>query len=434
MNEKINAFMKLYGAAVSDREYNLFEAAQLREFRHSEILFHLLSFTLQGRHVFLERFLDRLSIDTTGWSFTQGDVFVSREEHLAGRPIDVLVRCPHHALIVENKCCNACDMDRQLRDYIENVKNEYKITDENLACLYLRRIDSLEKPSESSTGDGRHADMVTVSSYRELVLPWLRDDVLPNVPRASGVMVASLIAYIDVLESWSGERSRMLKDGQRAVAAFQQSFGCGQSDTYKLCSSELDRANNLSDEAVAALGLVKRTLWENDPTLNAYDLAEELKWMLKNNAYPYGRTAMRSQLDLGRLFDYSSVGRWYNVVKIERNVISPTGQEMRVRLHFNCQNVAADRLQESWLVYGGVCETLESIPALDKIMDALSTIGFRAVNDSGFFFAESEALGKQFRASASGRDKLWAIASKLAECCKVCSGALVGAGYSALVK
>ena len=72
--------------------------------------------------------------------------------------------------------------------------------------------------------------------------------------------------------------------------------------------------------------------------------------------------------------------------------------------------------------------------ALDKIMDALSTIGFRAVNDSGFFFAESEALGKRFRASASGRDKLWAIASKLADCCKVFSEALVGAGYSALVK
>ena len=434
MNEKINTFMKLYGAAVSDREYNLFEAVQLSEFRHSEILFHLLSFTMQGRHVFLERFLDRISIDTTGWSFTQGDVVVSREEHIAGRPIDVLVRCPHHALIVENKCCNACDMDRQLRDYIENVKNEYEITDENLACLYLRRIDSLEKPSDATTEDARHADMVTVSSYRELVLPWLRDDVLPSVPRASGVMVASLIAYIDVLESWSGERLRMLKDGHRAVASFQQAFGCGLSNTYKVCSSELDRAHDLSDEAVAALGLVKRTLWEDDPTLNAYDLAEELKWMLKNNAYPYGRTAMRNRLDLGSLFDYWSVGRWYNVVKIERNVLSPRGQEMRVRLHFNCQNITVDRSPENWLVYGGVCEPLESIPALEKIMDSLSAIGFKSVNDSGFFFAESEALGKQFEVSASGRDKLWAIASKLADCCKAFSEALVGAGYTALVK
>ena len=434
MNEKINTFMKLYGAAVSGQEYNLFEAAQLREFRHSEILFHLLSFTMQGRHVFLERFLDRISIDVTGWSFSQGDVVVSREEHLDGRPIDVLVRCPHHALIVENKCCNACDMDRQLKDYIESVKNEYDVTDENLSCLYLRRIDSLEEPSSASTGDEHHADMVTVSSYRELVLPWLRDDVLPNVPRASGVMVASLIAYIDVLESWSGERERLLRDGQRAVTSFRQAFGCEPSDTYKVCSSELERAGGLSDEAVAALGLVKRTLWEDDPTLNAYDMAEELKWMLKNNAYPYGRTAMRSRLDLGELFDYSSVGRWYNVVKIERNVLSPNGQEMRVRLHFNCQNVTADRLPESWLVYGGVCEVLENIPALDKVMASLSAIGFRAVNDSGFFFAESEELKKQFVVPASGRDKLWAIASKLADCCKVFSKTLIESGYTVLVK
>lgn len=434
MNEKINIFMKLCGAEVFGQEYNLFEAAQLREFRHSEILFHLLSFTIQGRHVFLEWFLNRISIDITGWSFTQGDVVVSREEHLVDRPIDVLVRCPHHALIVENKCRNACDMDRQLRDYIENVKNEYKITDENLACLYLRRIDSLEKPSEFSTGDGRHADMVTVSSYRELVLPWLRDDVLSSVPHASGVMVASLIAYIDVLESWSGERERMLRDGQRAVASFRQAFGCDPSDTYKVCSLELERSDGLSDEAVAALSLVKRTLWEDDPTLNAYDMAEELKWMLKNNAYPYGRTAMRSRLDLGELFDYSSVGRWHNVVKIERNVLSPNSQEMRVRLHFNCQNVTADRLPESWLVYGGFCEALESIPALDKVMTSLSAIGFKAVNDSGFFFAESEELREQFMVPASGRDKLWAIASKLADCCKVFSKALIESGYTVLVK
>ena len=77
---------------------------------------------------------------------------------------------------------------------------------------------------------------------------------------------------------------------------------------------------------------------------------------------------------------------------------------------------------------------LERIPALDKIVDNLSAHGFRAVNDSGFIFAESEELGKQFMVPASGRDKLWAIASKLADCCKVFSNALIEAGYTALVK
>lgn len=48
---------------------------------------------------------------------------------------------------------------------------------------------------------------------------------------------------------------------------------------------------------------------------------------------------MQGRLECGEIFDYSSIGRWYNVVKAERNVIVPDGRIMTVRIHMNCGNL-----------------------------------------------------------------------------------------------
>lgn len=289
--------------------------------------------------------MQRLAVDMNNWDVSCKSIHISREEHIKGRPIDVLVVCKskNAALIIENQCCNACDMDGQLYDYIENVKSEYSVAEEKLTCLYLRRIDSLENPTEASTVDGAHANLVTVSSYREQVVPWLKNDVLRNLRYASGVMVSSLIAYIDILESWSGTRTRTMEDGSRIVAAFKSIFGCDGHEAYEVCKnaiSNLEKSNDgVAEDTIAVLRTVKQLLWESDPLFDSYDLSEELKWMLKNNPYQFGRTIMQGRLECGEIFDYSSIGRWYNVVKAERNVIVPDGRIMTVRIHMNCGNL-----------------------------------------------------------------------------------------------
>jgi len=432
MNSQIENFMKLYDSSMTSLEYNLFEAASMKEFRHSEILYRLLGYPIQGRLVFLERFLNRLSVDTSTWKFDTGKVFLSREEHIEGRPIDVLVRCATAAMIIENKCCNACDMDAQIKDYIENVKNQYAIAEDNLMCLYLRRIDSLEKPSERSTEDEHHADMVTVSSYRELVLPWLREDVLPNLPRASGVMESSLISYIDMLEAWSGERARMLKDGARAVNAFKVAFGCEGKPAHDLCNTIIGVGDEVPVSVVSALETVKRVIWEEDPIVDTYLLAEELKWMLKNNACPFGRTAMHHRLDTGSIFDYGSIGRWRNVVKLERRVKAPDGRVLCARLHFNPQNMLANE-PAAWCMYGGFCECIDDVPYCEDVMQMLSGVGFAKAGlpneNNGFFFFSSKPLNDSLTCTGSGREKIWHLALRLSECAHAYSDALLKTGY-----
>ena len=436
-------FMSVYHAIVPNEEYNLFEAATLQEFRHSEVLYRLLSYEANGKYPFLESFLRRLSIDMDNWDFSCKAIHISREEHIKGRPIDVLVVCKsgNSALIIENKCCNARDMDGQLHDYIDNVKSAYSVDD--VTCLYLRRIDALENPTDASTIDDAHASLVTVSSYREQVVPWLKNDVLRNLRYSSGVMVSSLIAYIDLLESWSGTRARTIEEGIRILAAFKSSFDCNDVDAYAVCKREiadLEASNDVADvDAVAVLRTVKQLLWESNPLADSYDLAEELKWMLKNNPYQFGRTVMQSRLECGEMFDYSSIGRWHDVVAAERNVIAPDGRAMRVRIHLNCGMLGSvgSEVQEG-IVYGGVCQAVKDLPAYVGMMDRLESCGFsrsgQPEDGVGFFFASGSRLSPSFKCDGTGRDVIWNVAKCFAHCAKRYSDTLVMFGYKPVAR
>ena len=439
---KIKKFMTEYHVIVPNEEYNLFEAASLHEFRHSEILYRLLSYEVSGRLPVLESFLRRLSIDTNIWDFSCKSIHISREEHIDGRPVDVLVVCKSNgknaALIIENKCCYARDGDGQLHDYIESVKNKYSVTEDRLTCLYLRRIDSLENPGMASVVDDSHASLVTVSSYREQIVPWLKDDVLRNLRYGAGVMVSSLIAYIDILESWSGTRTRTIEECSRIVTKFKSIFMCqDDSAAYKTCKeflSNLEKNQDVgSEETISVLRTVKQILWESNPMLDSYDLAEELKWMLKNNPYPYGRTIMHYRLECGEMFDYSSIGRWYNVVIAERDVIAPNGSPIRVRIHMNCGNLnLVGEAESKSIVYGGICQARD-LPKYNDVMNDLKSNGYEQYgqpeNNAGFFFAAGAKLLSTFRCNGSGHDVIWNVARNFALSAKLYSEVLVKHGY-----
>ena len=430
MKEQLKNFMNKVGVLRGEEEFNLFEVAKLKEFRHSEILFRLFTYSMNGRYQFLERFIRRAIKSADGWKFSEGNVHISREEHIEGRPIDVLVVSGSKALIVENKCCNACDMDSQLHDYIENVRSRYNINVEDLSCLYIRQLDSLSGPSEDSTVEKDIMDMITVSSYRELVLPWLKFDVLPIIPYQSGVMVASLVAYIDMLEGWSGERSRMKNNAARIVSAFLSEYGCSESEAYDVVCHELKLTKSVEqyEGAIQLLAFVKQQLWERNPFLDPFLVVEEMKWMLRNNAYPYGRTAMRNQIDAGDMFD-SCARKYREVSLLERSVIAPDGRSIAVRIHCNCGHVMAP--EDQWFVYGGTVGFVENLPQLDYICSVMSEMGFAIDKEecNGFFFNAPFSIMRDKFNSESGRDTLWSVTKFFAECARVYSDALVAAGY-----
>lgn len=126
--------------------------------------------------------------------------------------IDILVRTGDYAIIFENKLFNAPDQEHQLAGYIEKVKGvkqngESKYKDNNIFVIYLsRKGDEPDNGSwESSTVTNfsyseSFADRYANISFREDILPWLKDYVLPNVRKKDTDLESALVQYINYLK------------------------------------------------------------------------------------------------------------------------------------------------------------------------------------------------------------------------------------------
>lgn len=126
------------------------------------------------------------------------------------RRIDLWIReRGRYAIIVENKVHNAVDQadgavvkGGQLERYINTTK-EYGYSEEDIYLLYLP--PTYEKETErQSWGKYYNTDIYNDRylnlSFRDDILPWLTNDVLPNVRLKERLLMSSLQQYIDHLE------------------------------------------------------------------------------------------------------------------------------------------------------------------------------------------------------------------------------------------
>lgn len=344
--ELIKVYQKLIGDGVAS-DKNLFEMASLKEFRHSAILGYLLSRQEHGRFVHVESLVKRIVPDAVSWSFdgTKVQCEFSVKTNNSKRPIDIFCQFGGKALIIENKCNGASDQDMQIVDYWNGVKKlGYK--DKDIYVLYLPPISNLKGPSECSVGDlkfdGELKGHLIVLSYRDLILPWLKEDVLQQVCYGNGRLVDSLRSYIDLLEGAYGERSQQYDD--RAVLT-NKFIKCteGQKDNGKNLESlwkktdeiltqiydfqveerkgrlkqidssrtedEKSESAEISEEDSrkiveldAAIRRIRTFLLEQNPLLDGNNLIYEVYWMLRNKPTLFGAKHMKERLDSGRFF------------------------------------------------------------------------------------------------------------------------------------
>ena len=148
---------------------------------------------------------------------------------------------------------------------------------------------------------------------------------------------------------------------------------------------------------------------------------------------------MHCRLECGEMFDYSSIGRWYNVVKAERDAVAPDGSVIKVRIHMNCGNLSsADSETQKSIIYGGVCQSVVDLPAYNDIMYDLESSGYerygRPEDNSGFFFAAGSKLLSNFKCNGPGREIIWSIARNFALAAKLYSEVLRKHGYKPVLR
>lgn len=332
MKEREN-LMALYKSLLGSDvplDKNLFEMASLKEFRHSAILGYLLSRKEHGQYVHLKTLLAQIMppelIDV-------GDATVECERMVETsgrqRPIDILCRFGTKALIIENKCRGAADQENQIADYWAGVK-ALGYTDEDIYVLYLPPMNGVSKPSEFSLGgldfSSKLKGHLMVHSYRELILPWLKVDVLPQISYGHGALLDSLKSYIDLLEGAYGERPLSKDERARDLERLQKAIGVSDlpevwrttSDLLEKIESTMAEDQQLNpedrhDDEIRKLSELHTYLWrvrnllrEQNPLLDPDNLIYEVYWMLRNNPTPFGAKNLRYKLDSGRFF---TVGR-----------------------------------------------------------------------------------------------------------------------------
>ena len=109
------------------------------------------------------------------------------------------VRDKDYAIIFENKIYNATDQDAQIARYIDTTI-DYNYKPENIFIIYLPPFSSNE-PELNSWGkykkcfEKRYINL----SFRNNVLPWLENDVLPLINSNDIYLRSAIRQYIDYL-------------------------------------------------------------------------------------------------------------------------------------------------------------------------------------------------------------------------------------------
>jgi hypothetical protein len=212
--------------------------------------------------------------------------------------IDIYVREAHkYAVIIENKSNEAGDQNHQLFRYIEIAINE-GYTKEQIFVLYLPKVEEKDPEDQSwgshrETFKGRYVKL----SWRNYILPWMKEKVLPNVRKKDIPLSSALEQYIDYWEGQFGLRGveSEVKMEMKDVVIARLKLGAEQDpgksleivrDAYVNAQSLTETLKSLAKEYKCKLEL---SFWNNliDGLRRGYDnidlinLTEES--ILKNN-------------------------------------------------------------------------------------------------------------------------------------------------------
>ncbi|MCD8043589.1 MAG: PD-(D/E)XK nuclease family protein [Tannerellaceae bacterium] len=186
---------------------NLIDELHANENAHTRILVKLLKYYRpDAGYVILRSFMERMGI-------AAGNVSVptvhSPRIDCNNEFIDALIEEPRkYGIIIENKVHNAVDQQKQLETYMNRVLS-HGVALGNIWVIYLTR-DGSKEVSETSITPERKAKLgrrFVPMNYREHILPWLKEKVLPNCLIKEEWLVTALKQYIDHLEGMFGLRS-----------------------------------------------------------------------------------------------------------------------------------------------------------------------------------------------------------------------------------
>ena len=268
---------------------NILDSVHANENEHTRFLCHLFNYRKNSIPIFLQAFLKRLSISEI-LSADDQTYALAKVEEQSGY-IDCLIQCGRYVIIIENKICGACDQQNQISGYVDRVQKKYQF--ENTFVIYLTLFGG--EPDKSSMPDelrSRLGERYVSITYRDVVLQWLQEDVLPECPYKDGLLIRSLQLYINYLHGVLGERA----DQQTLVERLAKTLNCswGKASYLQLQNLLKQYSGNVESEEErvkqsdvrSILNILLREIEKRNPYFNEDNVAYVLKWMFRNDPPP----------------------------------------------------------------------------------------------------------------------------------------------------
>lgn len=206
----VNSFSKLYYEKKAALPYhiNVIDELWANENSHSRILVKLLQ-SEQNNYQILNSFMSLLSEKCSELENKKSDILKPTINAGKGQ-IDALIEEENkYAIIIENKIHWAVDQKQQIDRYVEAVQNRgFGRDSKNVFVVYLTR-DGFKQVSDSSFSEAKEfLDYIGEKNtgrfipidYRNDILPWLENEILPNCQIKDDYLISALKQYIDHLK------------------------------------------------------------------------------------------------------------------------------------------------------------------------------------------------------------------------------------------
>lgn len=202
----LNDFNEIYKKEEEKLPYhiNLIDELHASENAHSRILVKLLQQQepINKRFEILDSFLKYIVQKYSTYEDFGKIKIYKPEITQEKRRIDLWIRDNNYAIVFENKVGWAGDQMSQLERYID-VTKEYNFKEEQIFVLYLPPTYEKE-PDEQTWGKYYGQEIYNKRylnlSFKDDILPWLKNNVLPSIRKSDYFLSSSIEQYIDHLE------------------------------------------------------------------------------------------------------------------------------------------------------------------------------------------------------------------------------------------
>ena len=297
---------------------NLIDELHAGENAHSRILEKLLKQQepTTRKHEILESFvryiIGKYGNDTNDFSKIKIENPIITQEK---QRIDLWIRDDDYAIVLENKVAWAPDQQNQLESYI-NVTKKYGFEEEQIYVLYLPPTYNKE-PDKQTWGNYYEHEIrnrrYLKLSFKDDILPWLNDFVLPNIRLRDNLLSSAIEQYIDHLEGKFSLRTINNNMNMELKNFIRKELGLNEShnENNEILSK---KKNELLDVISQIDSLIEE---EENNKKNENFRNNKVKWEECNKQWQ----SELSKIDFGEPYTYNSEEKIYTGIISKKNNI-----------------------------------------------------------------------------------------------------------------